>query len=95
MTPQEYLDSHARAAWQKCGGGAGEADIDLETTGVEIVDVTRVTVRPSPSTALLSCLSEEAWSWRLPSIFEAERATWSAHVRAGAAAGATAPPTIP
>jgi hypothetical protein len=83
MSPQEFLDSHARAAWKTCGGGAGEADIELETTSDEIVDVTGVTVRPSPAAALQRCLVEEAWGWRLPSIFEAERATWTAHARAG------------
>jgi hypothetical protein len=83
VDPQTFLDSSLAAAWKRCGGGRGDAEISLETTLSEVVDVTGVASGPAADGRVVGCVLEEAWSLALPSSFVAPHASYTAHVHTG------------
>lgn len=68
------------AAWIKCQGGKGKAEIVIETTFAEIVDVPSITMPAGTPTRLGECLREEAWKLDLPGAFSDTRMTWEVNV---------------
>jgi hypothetical protein len=83
VDPQQFLNSAMTAAWKRCGGSKGEAEITIETTLSEVVDVTGVALTPPGDPRLVSCLREEAWLLELPHVFDDAFATHTARVRGG------------
>ncbi len=74
--PAGHLRSALAPAWRACGGAGRAADITVETTLAEVVDVPRVRVDGKEEPVLGRCLAEAAWSLALPGGFHREWASW-------------------
>lgn len=77
---RQHLHDEMMAAWIKCQGGKGKAEIVIETTFAEIVDVPSITMPAGTPTRLGECLREEAWKLDLPGAFSDTRMTWEVNV---------------
>ncbi len=64
-------------ALRACGAHGTRAEVHLETTVDEIVDVASVTLTPGDPKAA-HCVSERMWDVRLPSGFDSDHATYAA-----------------
>lgn len=61
-----WIEPRLTAAWKTCGGSA-PAEVALETTADEIVEVETVTV-PVADAARRDCLNEATWGLELPAL---------------------------
>jgi hypothetical protein len=73
--PQHFLESTLTQAWKACGG-VGRADLKLESTRDEVVEVTLAL----PGEPAAACLTEAAWSLDLPPQFISLHQTWAVPV---------------
>lgn len=72
--PQKYLEAELGKRWRACGG-SDAAELVLETTLHEVVDVTLVE-QPNHTQQLRACVEQAAWDLLLPTRFEAPWAQW-------------------
>ena len=68
--PHTYLQGLLEEAFEDCGGESQDAEIEIETTGMEIVDVLNIKVEGS-NAALGKCLEKAAWALELPFQYDA------------------------
>ena len=66
--PEQELRQRLASGWKHCGGDPDSAEVVMETTLDEVVDVPAATL-DDPDVALRSCLVEVAWAISLPSEF--------------------------
>ncbi len=64
----------------KSCGARGGMHVTLETTSVEIVDVTRIVHTPARDVAVEACLREAVWKLDLPEAFDVESMTYEVDV---------------
>lgn len=76
--PQAFLNRELGQAWLRCGG-TGRADVELESTKAEVVEVGNVALS-NPGAKAAACLREAAWELDLPASFAAAHADWTVHV---------------
>jgi len=76
----QHLLNEMIAAWGRCQGGRGQADIVIETTLAEVVDVPSITMPAGTPVRLGECLREEAWKLDLSSAFKDTQRTWELHL---------------
>ncbi len=67
-----WLRAAVRRAWRSCGG-SGTLGLEVETTGIEIVDVGQLRAEP-PNAAVSACVEAAVWSMALPEPFDARPA---------------------
>jgi hypothetical protein len=76
--PQAFLEENLGRAWKACRG-VGHAEVKLESTRDEVVDVGAPTLAvPSPQSA--GCLHEAVWALDLPDSFLDEHHAWTVGV---------------
>jgi hypothetical protein len=79
--PDAYLAAVLSDAFEDCGNGTEQVDVDVETTGAEIVDVVSIAVDSASDGTLQRCLEDATWAVELPSQFEGfGRRRFSLHV---------------
>jgi hypothetical protein len=78
VDPQRFLESELGRAWRACGG-IGHAEMKLESTVDEVVDVARPAVAV-PSGHAAECLVKAAWALDLPGTFTGLHETWTVGV---------------
>jgi hypothetical protein len=76
--PQRFLENAIAVAWRRCAG-VGSAEVKLETTRDEVVDVSGVTL-DLPSEPAGACLRDAIWAFDLPSAFVAEHDVWTVRI---------------
>lgn len=69
---QAFLESELRPELARCGGKAGTAYVDLETTRDEIVEVKLSSTQAPLDDAVASCVDEAVWALLLPAAFDEE-----------------------
>lgn len=73
---QDFLTTRLRPELERCGGAAGDAYVDIETTRDEIVHV-ELTSNAGPLDPQLSaCFTESTWALLLPSAFHEDFASF-------------------
>ncbi len=77
--PLAFLQRQLGVEWKRCGGSAA-AKIQVQSTFVEVVDVSELQVSTLDQSRK-RCLTEAAWSLDLPSDFEAASAVWAVEVQ--------------
>ncbi|KIG11973.1 hypothetical protein DB30_02238 [Enhygromyxa salina] len=78
---QAWLNAHANAAWLRCGGAGHSAELVLEATYDEIVDL-RLTTPSGADAKRDACVLEYLWGLWLPSDdFVEERLDWHVPLR--------------
>jgi hypothetical protein len=77
--PQDWLTQELASAWLQCTGGGIKAEVHLETTLAEIVDVSDVTGGAAAAASAVDCLREATWNLVLPDRFDQTHATF--HVK--------------
>jgi hypothetical protein len=65
-----WLRAALAPGWRACGGGDRHAQVTLETTFAEVVDVGRASVSGDAAGKLSRCLEESAWSLDLDPMFD-------------------------
>jgi hypothetical protein len=78
-----YLRDALARAWASCGGPPFAADITVETTLAEVVDVPVFRWVGPAETAVESCVREALWQLALPMAFHDEWARWTVRVGPG------------
>ncbi len=74
---RKYLEHALHQALAGCGGAERNADVELETTRAEIVDVIETKLAGTEDPKLEQCLREAVWALVLPDIFTEENARWA------------------
>jgi hypothetical protein len=64
-----WLRGALASGYKACGGGERHARVTFETTSLEVVDVTRVSVAGDADGKVGRCLEETAWGVELPPSF--------------------------
>ncbi|MBW2525056.1 MAG: VWA domain-containing protein [Deltaproteobacteria bacterium] len=78
--PEAFLRDKLGEAWQRCGGGPGTAEVTLETTLDEVVDVPSIRLDSGPDPVAARCLEEGVWALDLPADFEAAQHRWTVRI---------------
>ncbi len=78
--PVKYLTDNLSLAYTRCGGKAGTATVQLETTIDEVVDVTSIDIRGKSDRSLSGCLEQAAWDLDLPDRFEWPWRAWMVRI---------------
>jgi hypothetical protein len=78
--PLEYLKQALAPGWAACGGQPDSADVELETTLAEVVDVLTVILDSSSDLVLERCLAQAVWDLDLPDAFDMPWHAWSISV---------------
>lgn len=73
---QAFLTERLGLEYQRCGGGAVNASVELETTRNEIVRVDFWSRDEPPDGPLGTCVAEAAWALQLPEAFSEDWATF-------------------
>lgn len=72
---QKYLETELGKRWQACGGAPHTAELVLESTLHEIVDVS-LGALPEQTAPLRACIEQATWDLLLPTRFEEPWAQW-------------------
>lgn len=80
IDPATFLREKLGEAKKRCGGAASNAEISLETTFAEVVDVPTIKLDPGANPALAPCLEEATWALDLPSVFALDWKLWTVSV---------------
>ena len=73
---QAFLNERLQLEYQRCGGSADGASLDLETTRNEIVRVDFESSQEPPDLALGTCVTEAVWLLLLPDAFAEDWASF-------------------
>jgi hypothetical protein len=73
---QAFLEKRLRREYQRCGGTAEGASVDLETTRSEIVRVEFSASDEPPDGPLGTCMTESVWLLQLPEAFAEDWASF-------------------